>query len=59
MKNSISKEAADAIMDFAVFLYVQAYLDDNKFPNKQEALTFARTEFKEYCKVNNIEYVEM
>lgn len=59
MKNSISKDVADVIMDFAVFLYVQAQLDDNKFPNKQEALMFSRTEFKEYCKINNIEYVEI
>lgn len=60
MSNTIKSTVADALMDFALYIYAQEY-DGNEadlISVHEKALEFARNMFKGYCKINGIEYVE-
>lgn len=59
MMNTINSTIADALMDFALYIYAQGYETDGRSLDevREEALEFAREMFKGYCESNGIEYV--
>ena len=58
MTDTMPKTVADAIMDFAMFLCAKVEIDAGNTPDTQTAIEFAREEFKDYCAINHIRYID-